>query len=280
MIVAALQMNVGGRKDDNLVRAVHLIDEAARRGARFVMLPEYVVYRGPESRYADVAESVPGPTTTLLAGKAREHNIFIHGGSLLEFAPQKGKFFNTSVLIDSSGSVRAVYRKVHLFDVEVTGEVARQESRLIAPGDELVVAELPEFTLGMSICYDLRFPELFRALAEAGATVMALPAAFAAATGRFHWEILVRARAIENHAYVIAAAEWGVCGGFPTHGHSMIVDPWGTVLCEAADGDTVLTAEVSGGEAQRRRGQIPVLSQRRRDVYERPVHAYRAGDGA
>ena len=171
--------------------------------------------------------------------------------------------------------MRAVYRKVHLFDVAVSKEVSTHESASIAPGDVLVAVELPEFVLGMSICFDLRFPELYRALAAAGAQVLVVPAAFREVTGRAHWDALVRARAIENHAYVVAAAQRGVAGGnVAMHGHSMIVDPWGAVLAELPDGDGVIVAEVDAAEVEKRRGQIPVLAARRTDVYARPVRVY------
>jgi len=276
MRVAAVQMNVGERKSDNVALALALVDEAAARGARLVVLPELMTYHGSPARYREVAESVPGPTSELLAAKAREHGCFIHGGSLVEPGPTERLFYNTSYVLDPGGSLRAVYRKVHLFDVSVSKEVSNRESGSIAPGDALVAVELPELVLGMSICFDLRFPELYRALAAAGAQVLVVPAAFREVTGRAHWEALVRARAIENHAYVVAAAQWGVAGGnVAMYGHSMIVDPWGAVLAELPDGDGVIVAEVDVAEVEKRRGQIPVLAARRTDVYERPVQVYR-----
>ena len=276
MRVAAVQMNVGERKSDNVALALALIDEAAARGARLVVLPELMTYHGSPARYPEVAEPVPGPTSELLAAKAREHGCFIHGGSLVEPGPTERLFYNTSYVLDPDGSLRAVYRKVHLFDVSVSKEVSNRESGSIAPGDALVAVELPELVLGMSICFDLRFPELYRALAAAGAQVLVVPAAFREVTGRAHWEALVRARAIENHAYVVAAAQWGVAGGnVAMYGHSMIVDPWGAVLAELPDGDGVIVAEVDVAEVEKRRGQIPILAARRTDVYERPVQVYR-----
>jgi deaminated glutathione amidase len=276
MRVAAVQMNVGERKGDNVALALTLVDEAAARGARLVVLPELMTYHGSPSRYPEVAETVPGPTSERFAAKAREHGCFIHGGSLVEPGPSHDLYYNTSYVLDPAGSLRAVYRKVHLFDVAVSREVSAHESRSIAPGDALVAVELPEFVLGLSTCYDLRFPELYRALAAAGAQVLAVPAAFREVTGRAHWEVLARARAIENHAYVIAAAQRGVAGGeVAMHGHSMIVDPWGSALAELPDGDGVIVAEVDVAEVERRRAQIPVLAARRTDVYERPVRVLR-----
>ncbi|HJW75557.1 MAG TPA: carbon-nitrogen hydrolase family protein [Thermoleophilia bacterium] len=279
MRVAAVQMNVGERKGDNVALALRSIDEAAARGARLIVLPELMTYHGSPSRYREVAEPVLGPTSELLAAKAREHGCFILGGSLVEPGPAQGRYYNSSYVLDPSGSLCAVYRKVHLFDVTVPGQVEARESDSIEPGDVLVAVELPEFILGMSICFDLRFPELYRALAAAGAHVLAVPAAFRAATGKAHWESLVRARAIENHAYVVAAAQWGIAGGnVSMHGHTMIVDPWGSVLTEIAEGDGAILAEVDVAEVKKRRGQIPTLAARRSDVYERPVRM--CGSGA
>ncbi len=275
MRVAAVQMNVGERKSDNVALALALVDEAAARGARFIVLPELMTYHGSPSRYPEVAESIPGPTSDQLAAKAREHGCFIHGGSLVEPGPSADLYYNASYILDPSGSVSAVYRKLHLFDVAVSKEVSAHESASIAPGDVLVAVGLPEFVVGMSICFDLRFPELYRALAAAGAQVLVVAAAFREITGRVHWDALVRARAIENHAYVIAAAQRGVAGGnVAMHGHSVIVDPWGGVLAALPDDDGVIVAEVDAAEVVRRRGQIPVLAARRGDVYARPVRLY------
>ena len=279
MRVAAVQMQVGTSKDENVARALRLIDEAAARGARLIVLPEYVTYMGPSSAYAEIAEPIPGPTSRLFAAKARERGVAIHGGSLVEpiaavrsLAASAARFHNTSFVVDPSGAIGGVYRKVHLFDVSVGADVNESESADIVPGDGLVVVELGGLVLGMSICYDLRSPELYRTLALAQATVMAVPAAFAAATGRAHWEVLLRARAIENGAYVVAAAQHNTGASRPMHGHSMIVDPWGVVLAELPAGDGVIIAEIDPAEAERRRRQIPILAQRRPGVYAGPVH--------
>jgi predicted amidohydrolase len=184
-----------------------------------------------------------------------------------------GKFFNTSVVIDSNGSIVATYRKVHLFDVNVPGAVTQRESDIIAPGNEMVVARIKEFALGLSICFDVRFPELYRKLALAGAEVIAVPAAFNAVTGRAHWHQLVRTRAIEDHVFVIAAAQVGTTvEGIATYGHSMIVDPWGEVLAESlSDAPDVIVATLDVSDVARRRSQIPVMDVRRPDVYGQEV---------
>jgi predicted amidohydrolase len=219
--------------------------------------------------YQAVAEPIPGPTTERLGEIARSRGVTIHIGSMLERSPDSAKCYNTSVIIDQAGLVGATYRKAHLFDVDVPG-VEYQESANIAPGQQLVVAELPGFDLGMSICFDLRFPEMYRRLAVSGATVLAIPAVFTVPTGSVHWEVLLRARAIENHAFVIAAGQAGTTAeGISSYGHSMIIGPWGEVLAESRlEGEDVLVATLDISEVVRRRSQIAVLNLRRPDLYD------------
>lgn len=270
MRVAAVQMTSGASPAENRERACVLVREAAEAGAQYIQLPEYLNYMGPPERNQDVAEGIPGPTTEALAALAVEYRAFVHAGSILSQAGFEGKSANTSVLIDPHGEIAAVYRKVHLFDINLPGQVVEQESATIVAGSEVITAKLDDFMLGMSVCFDIRFPELYRALVLDGANVLAVPAAFAVPTGRVHWEVLMRARAIENHAYVVAAAQAGETeDGFASYGHSMIVDPWGTILAEAqSDGEDVVVAELDLAEVQRRRAQIAFLSLRRPDVYE------------
>ncbi len=270
--VAAIQLTAGSDVADNVEAAVSLVRAAAREGARYVQLPEYFNYLGPKGRYGEVAEDIPGPTTARMAALAREVGVTIHLGSLLERSSDPARFFNTGVVIDPEGRIVATYRKAHLFDDDVPGEVESLEPREIAAGGELVVAEVEGFVLGLSICFDLRFPELYRALCLRGATVLAVPAAFAAATGRAHWEVLVRARAIENHAFVVAAAQVGApAEGFATWGHTMIVGPWGEVLAaSSSDGPDVVAATLDLDEVRRRRSQIAVLDLRRPGLYGAP----------
>jgi predicted amidohydrolase len=268
-VVAAVQLSSGTNVSRNLDTAVELIDEAAVRGATYIQLPEYFNYLGPAKGNSSVAESIPGPTTARLGMIAKERSVTIHVGSMLETSGDADKCFNTSVVIGRDGEVGATYRKIHLFDIHVPGVNVQQESDAISPGQQLVVADLPEFELGMSVCFDLRFPELYRMLAVDGASVLAIPSAFNASTGRAHWEILVRARAIENLAFVIAAAQVGTTTeGIATHGHSLIVGPWGDVISESlADGPDVITAAIDPDEVRRRRSQIDVLELRRPDLY-------------
>jgi predicted amidohydrolase len=270
VVVAAVQLTSGSDPEENVEAAIALVERAATSGAKYVQLPEYFNYLGPSSGFAAAAESIPGPTTARLARVARSHGIVLHIGSMLETSSSAQKFFNTSVVIDGAGEIVATYQKAHLFDIDVPGEVAHRESDSISPGVQLVVAEVAGLRLGLSICFDVRFPEMYRQLALHGATVLAIPAAFNLATGRVHWDVLVRARAIENHAYVIAAAQVGTTAeGVSTYGHSMIVGPWGEVLVESFEaGQDVLIATIDVGEVARRRSQIAVLELRRPEFYD------------
>ncbi|HEY5438187.1 MAG TPA: carbon-nitrogen hydrolase family protein [Acidimicrobiales bacterium] len=267
--VAAVQLSSGSDVESNVTRAIDLIALAARQGATYVQVPEYFNYLGPPKSFERAAEPIPGPTTDRMADVAREVGVTLHLGSLLERSPIAGKFFNTSVLLSSTGDIIATYRKIHLFDVDLPGEIVHRESDATAAGDELVVANLTLFALGMTICFDVRFPELYRALASEGAELFAVPAAFNAVTGAAHWDTLIRARAIENHAFVVAAAQVGTTNeGIATYGHSMIVDPWGVVVGQSLTNQPeVVMATIDLDEVLRRRHQIAVMQYRRPDLY-------------
>jgi len=271
--VAAVQLSSGSKVTSNVDQAELLVSEAADQGAQYVQLPEYFNFLGPFSGFEGAAEAVPGPTTSRMAELAKSRALTLHLGSLLERSREPGKFYNTSVVIDANGEIVATYRKIHLFDVNVPEAIVHRESDVIAPGEEIVVANFGAFVLGLSICFDVRFPELYRKLALAGADVIAIPAAFNAITGRAHWDLLVRSRSIENHSFVVAAAQVGTTTeGISTYGHSLIVDPWGEVLAESTtDKPEVVTATLDLSEVARRRAQIAVMDFRRPDVYERPV---------
>jgi|SRR5579872_2031193 len=253
----------------NVATALELCERAADQGATYIQVPEYVSYYGSARGFGDAAEMVPGPTTQRFSELARRRGVVVHVGSLLERAAGSAGFHNTSVLIDAAGEVVATYRKTHLFDIEVPGEVAYRESDAIVAGEDVVVAEVDALRVGMTICFDVRFPELYRRLALEGATLLAIPSAFAAATGRVHWEVLVRARAIENHAFVAAAAQVGTTSeGLASWGHAMIVGPWGDVLAQShGDAPQVVVATVDLAEVARRREQIAVLTLRRPELY-------------
>jgi predicted amidohydrolase len=268
--VAAVQLSSGAHPTTNVERARELVRRAASEGASYIQLPEYFNFRGPASGYSSVAETIPGPTTEIFMALAKELTAVIHIGSMFERSSYPQKSFNTSVVIGPDGEILATYRKGHLFDVNVPGEIVHEESRHIAAGDQLSVVDVSGFRLGLSVCFDLRFAELYRQLSLHGATVLAVPSSFALATGRVHWEVLLRARAIENHAYVIAAAQAGTSDeGVASYGHSLIIGPWGEVLAESElEDEDIIYATVSGSEVTRRRSQIDVWSLQRPDLYE------------
>ncbi len=265
LIAAAVQMSSGPDKERNLVTAERLIRAAAQREASVVVLPEVFNWRGPRSDQAAAAEDLDGPTLTAMARLARELRLFLVAGSITERIAGQSKAYNTSVLIGPGGDVLGAYRKIHLFDVELTGRVSTRESEVKVAGGETVCIPTAVATFGLSVCYDLRFPELYRQLAHNGATVIAIPSAFTYPTGEAHWEVLVRARAIENQAFVIAPGQFGRnVHGFSDYGNSMIVDPWGRVLARApAEGEQVIVAVLDFDELQRVRRELPALTHRR-----------------
>ena len=249
----------------NIRAAEGLVRAAADRGARLVVLPEkWPFVHGPRS--GEGAEGLDGPSVTAARVWARDLGVAIVAGSIIE-SRDHGLPHNTSVMIDVDGGVAAVYRKLHLFDVDVGGRAYR-ESEATAPGSQIVVGQVLERGVGMSVCYDLRFPELYRRLTLAGAEILAVPSAFTAATGRDHWEPLLRARAIENQTFVIAADQCGTHDdGTVSHGHSMIVGPWGEVLAQVVDGEGLAVADLDFGHLEDVRSCLPALRHRRDDVY-------------
>jgi deaminated glutathione amidase len=291
--VAAVQLNSTAEKTANLAAADRLTRAAAADGARLIVLPEKWTVLGRDEDLQAGAEALDGPAIEWARTTARELGIDLVAGSIAErleggaggsrTASQGGdrlqsrgpdRLANTSVHVDPQGEVRAVYRKLHMFDVEVEGKEYR-ESAVTEPGEEIVMSATADgVQLGLSICYDLRFPELYRILAVRGARVIALPAAFTLATTRDHWEILVRARAIENQAFVVAANQVGAHpGGHRSGGRSMIVDPWGAVLAQASDREGHIVAELDlerQGEIRRR---MPALANRRPRSYRWPAEA-------
>ncbi|GGL20836.1 carbon-nitrogen hydrolase family protein [Mangrovihabitans endophyticus] len=264
MRVSVCQLNARDDRDHNLAVARDLLDRAAAAGAEFAMLPEYVDYLGPAER-APKPESLDGDFAAFFATAARELGLWVHTGSFHEAGPDERRTFNTSLVFDPSGRLAAVYRKIHLYDVEIPGRVSYRESRGVAPGSEPVATEINGVRTGLSICYDLRFPELYRRLTVQGeARILVVPAAFMLHTGRDHWEILLRARAIENQCYVLAAAQIGDHEpGRTCFGRSMIVDPWGTVLAQAPDVETVVTADLDLARLESVRAELPSVANRR-----------------
>lgn len=265
--VALVQLDAGGDAERNIGAAVALADEAAAGGARLVALPEYLQYRGGDDGFRASARPIPGPHTKPFAEVARRHGAWILVGSTAELSPDPLRPWNTSTLISPDGSIAATYRKIHLFDVAVEQGPADAESARVTPGVRLVTAAVDGATLGLTICYDVRFPELYRALALAGAEILTVPANFTERTGRDHWEVLLRARAIENGAYVLAPSQIGGPPGSPAYGRSMIIDPWGTVVAQAPDRVCIIRAELDLDRVGAVRRQIPVLANRRPEAY-------------
>ena len=268
--VAVVQLDAGPDPDSNVRRAAELADRAAADGARLVALPEYLQFRGADDGFRMSARPIPGPFTDPFADVARRRGAWVLVGSLAEASDDADRPFNTSVLIGPDGSIVARYRKVHLFDVAVEAGPVDTESARVTPGDELVTADVDGVRIGLSICYDLRFPELYRGLALAGAQVLTVPANFTERTGRDHWEVLLRARAIENAAYVLAPSQIGGPPGQPAYGRSMVIDPWGTVVAQAPDSVSIVHAELDIDRVVAIRRQIPALANRRPDVYATP----------
>jgi len=266
--VALVQLDTRDDVAANIAAAVALADEAAAGGARLVALPEYLQYRGSDDGFRASARPIPGPNTEPFAEVARRRNAWILVGSTAEVSPDPARPYNTSALVAPDGSLAAIYRKIHLFDVAVEAGPVDTESARVTPGDRLVSADVGGAMVGLSICYDLRFPELYRALALAGAQILTVPANFTERTGRDHWEILLRARAIENAAYVLAPSQIGGPPGQPAFGRSMIIDPWGTVVAQAPDVVGIIWADLDLERVGALRRQIPVLANRRPYLYE------------
>lgn len=266
MQAAAIQMNSSRDGDRNLATAGHLVAEAAAAGAELVVLPEKWPWLAQGEGVRDGAEPLDGPALTAARSWARDLGIHLVAGSFTESRPD-GTLSNTCMALDPDGEVVATYRKLHLFDVDVDG-VEYRESDHEEAGSEVVTFEIGNRVIGLAICYDLRFPELFRALAERGAAVVCLPAAFTPKTGRDHWEVLVRARAIENQCFFVAADQFGEAEpGFSFWGHSVIADPWGRLLGELEEGVGHIMAGLDFDQLDRVRDDLPALRHRRTDLF-------------
>ena len=270
MRAAAVQLNSTDDKQRNLEAAERLVRAAAGDGAELIALPEKWNVLGAGETLRAGAEELDGPTITAARAWARELEVNLVAGSIAERVPDRDKLANTSVLIDPEGEIAAVYRKIHMFDVDVGG-IAYRESDHEEPGDEIIVADAGGVAVGMSVCYDLRFPELYRILAVRGARVIVVPSAFTLHTGKDHWEALLRARAIENAAFVVAPNQVGEAPPhYHSYGRSAIVDPWGVLLATAPDGEGFVAAELDLGLQDRIREALPALSNRRPEAYRWP----------
>ena len=278
MRTAAIQLNSNAQKDRNLETAGRLVREAAGARAELIVLPEkWNVLGGPEA-LVEGAEDLSGPTISAVRGWARELGVAIVAGSIPERAAGEQRLYNTSCLINADGEVVACYRKIHMFDVDVGG-VSYRESAHEQPGEEIVTASAAGVEVGLTVCYDVRFPELYRILAVRGARAITIPSAFTLATGRDHWEVLLRARAIENQVFVVAPNQVGEAAPqYSSYGRSAIVDPWGVVLAMAPDRECFVSAELDLQRQDEVRASLPSLANRRPQSYRWPQPAG-VGDG-
>jgi predicted amidohydrolase len=265
--VAAVQLSSQNRVAENLAACAELCAAAASRGAKLVVLPENFAFMGPDSErgnHAEVLGDVDAPIQRALASLARRHSIFVVGGGMPERSEDAERPFNTSVVFDPSGTIVGSYRKIHLFDVDLVDGTTLRESHTSRAGAEPVMLRIGDFGVGFSICYDLRFPELYRALVRFGAEILLVPSAFTLHTGKDHWHVLLRARAIESQCYVVAAAQWGKHPlGRTTYGHALVADPWGTVIAECSDGRGFALGTVDAGRLASVRASLPSLEHRK-----------------
>jgi predicted amidohydrolase len=267
LIAAVIQLNSQEIVERNLSRARELAGAAAARGAKLLVLPENFAFMGPESDKRRLAETIgdaAAPIQRALADIARSTETVVVAGGMPTKAADPARPYNTTLVVDADGAVSASYHKLHLFDVDVDDGASYRESRATTAGDEVVVTNVLGFAVGLSICYDLRFPELYRRMAAEGAECFVVPSAFTLTTGRDHWHPLLRARAIESQCYVLAAAQWGRHPGERvTFGHALIADPWGTVVAECPDGEGFALAELDRARLSCVRRALPCRDHRR-----------------
>ncbi|MBD2749174.1 carbon-nitrogen hydrolase family protein [Microvirga sp. BT688] len=268
MRVAACQLNSKDNKEENIRIALELLDKAAGFGADVAVLPEYTDFMGDNAGALAAMEQIPGPLSDRIAAKAREHKMWVLLGSMHAGIEGANQCANTSVLFDRDGNIATTYQKLHLYDVDLPGRVVYKESDTVVAGTEVVTADIEGTIAGLSICYDVRFPEIYRLQALNGAKILFVPAAFMLYTGRDHWELLLRARAVENQCFVVAAGQVGTyMPGKACAGRSMIIDPWGTVLATAPDTTGVIVADLDFSQLNKIRDELPSLLNRRPDVY-------------
>ena len=262
--LALVQMDSQQNKEENLRKMEERTSEAVQHGAVLVVFPETVEYIGPDM--AGYASGVPGRITERFSDMARKNGVWLHAGSITEKYEKKAR--NLSMLFSPEGRCVASYRKLHMFDVTVEDGPSYRESDEILPGETVCLAYTDLGRLGLSICYDLRFPQLYRLMADNGAEVLIVSANFTDPTGAAHWEPLLRARAIENTCYVLACGQCGQKPAFKAHGHSMVIDPWGRILAEAGEKEEILYADISSEVLKKTRKQIPCLQNQREDLYQ------------
>lgn len=265
--VAVLQLDSQDDVQKNLDTVTAFVEEAAGRGAKLITMPESMNYVGLDN--AGHAEEIPGGKTfELMAGLAKKYNVWLHCGSIYEKNPDDARPYNATMVIRPDGTLAAKYHKIHPFDVVIPDGPVNRESDRICPGNEIVTVDTDEVgCLGLSICYDMRFAELYRIMALEGAQILMVPADFTMPTGKDHWETILRTRAIENGCYVIAPAQCGVKPKFQAYANSLVVDPWGNVIARASNYPQVITAEINLDYIEKVRKQIFTLENRRPDIY-------------
>lgn len=266
-IAAVIQLDSQNNVEENLQTTVKFIEEAVQRGANFIAMPEHMNYVGSDP--AGHAELIPGGRTfQLMAEQAKKYKVWLHCGSIPEQNTTDPRPYNSSMVINPQGELVATYHKIHPFDVDIQDGISNRESERICPGNKIITVPTGEIgTLGLSICYDLRFCELYKVMALAGAQIMMVPANFTVNTGKDHWETLLRARAIENECYVIAPAQTGIKPRYQSNANSMIVDPWGNVIAKASYRPQVITAVIDLNYVDQVRHQTFTLANRRPDLY-------------
>ncbi len=268
MRVALCQMRVGTDKGRNLHTARNMVRQAAEQQAQMIILPE--IFNAPyeAARFEQYAEAIPGPSSEALQDMAREYQAVLVGGSIIE-RDREGRLFNTCLVFGANGVLLAQHRKVHLFDINIPGKLRFQESQTLSAGNNITLFEVNGWKAAVLICYDIRFPEMLRLATLAGADLLIVPAAFNLTTGPLHWELLMRSRAMDSQAYVIACSPArDESASYQAWGHSMLVDPWGRIIAQADQGEEIIMGDLKPGEVARVRAEIPVLAQRRSDLYD------------
>lgn len=276
VLIAVCQMTSTNNKDENIKTATNLITESSCLGAKVVFLPECFDYVGENRQQSiELAESLDGPIITACTNLARENKVWLSLGGYHEKGPVEdiARVYNTHLVIDDKGEIQRKYRKTHLFDVEISGGAIMKESEYVIPGEEMVnPVKTPAGNVSLQICYDLRFPELSIAQTQLGAEILTFPSAFTVITGMAHWEVLLRARAIENQCYVVAAAQSGAHNEKrQSYGHSMVIDPWGKIIAQCEEGIGICLANVSKDYLKKIRKEMPVWNHRRNDIYNNPL---------
>jgi len=269
-LMAVLQIDSQDNKQANIEKVGRFVDEAAAHGAQFVAMAENIHFCGSKEGTFASAEPIPGPMSEFFAAKARQHKIWLHCGSIGEVIPGETKLYNTTLLYDPSGNLAGKYEKIHMYDVEIKNGPSTRESDTKKPGDKVVVCDTEFCKAGLSICYDMRFPELYRIQALKGAKVLFVPANYTMFTGKDHWECILKTRAIENQCYVVAPGQIGKKPAFQAYGRSMIINPWGVTIACAEDREQVIYAEIDPDYVDQIREQLPSLKNRQPGAYVWP----------